>query len=80
MKILSAEMAKIPAQTIKKIIKQDFGLQITDDAAVAFARVLGKKAEVISKFAVKNAKKEKRNKVTRKDIEDYVMKKGLDED
>ena len=73
-------MANIPTQAIKKMIQNNFGLQITDDAAAALARMLEKKAESISRFAVKNAKKGKRNKVTKQDIEEYVMRTGLDED
>jgi histone H3/H4 len=80
MRILSAEMATIPKQAIKKMVMRSFGLKITDDAAAAIAAVLEKKAKKISLFAVKNAKRDKRNKVMKKDIEDYVMKIGLDED
>ena len=79
MKILSAEMANIPKQAIKKMIQRSFGLQITNDAAAALADVLEKWARKISKYAVGNAKKEKRNKVVKKDIEEYVLKVGLDE-
>ncbi len=80
MKILSAEMATIPTQAIKRMVLHSFGLKITDDAARAMAQELERKAKRISRFAVSNAKKEKRNKVTKKDIEEYVMKIGLDED
>lgn len=79
MKILSAEMANIPRQAIKKMVMRSFGLQITDDAAGALARMLESKARKISKFAVKNARREKRDKVMRKDVEEYAMKAGLDE-
>ena len=79
MKILSAEMANIPKKSIKKMIQGSFGLQITDDAAGALAQLLERRARRISKFAVLNAKKEKRNKVTKKDIEEYVLKVGIDE-
>jgi histone H3/H4 len=80
MKILSADMATIPRQAVKKIVKKYFGLQMTDDAAGAFAGLLEEKARRISTFAVKNAKKENRSKVTKKDIQDYVLKVGSDED
>ena len=73
-------MASIPKQAIRKIVRQSFGLQISDDAAAAMARLLEKKAEKISKFAVKNARKEKRSKVTRRDIREYALREGLDED
>jgi histone H3/H4 len=80
MKILSAEMASIPKQAIKKMVQEYFGLQITDDGAAAIARLLERRARKISKFAVKNAKKESREKVTKKDIQEYVLKVGSDED
>ena len=80
MKILSAEMATIPKQAIKEMVLRSFGLRITDDAAGTIANMLEKKARRISQFAVKNAKKDKRNKVMKRDIEEYVMKIGLDED
>ena len=73
-------MASIPKQAIKKLIKNYFKVNISDDGAVALARILEKKAKRISKFAVKNAKREKRDRVTKKDIEEYVLKIGLDED
>ena len=80
MKILSADMATIPKQAVKKIFSRYFGLQITDEGAGALARVLEKKAKSISAFAVKNARKDKRNKVTKADIQEYVLKVGSDED
>jgi histone H3/H4 len=79
MKILSAEMATIPKQAVKKIFNKYFGLQITEEGAGAIARLLEKKAKKISSFAVKNAKKDNRDKVTKKDIEDYILKVGSDE-
>ncbi len=72
-------MAGIPKQAIKKMIKQKFGLQITEDAAGVLALMLEKKARKISEFAVGNAKKNKRGKVIKKDIEDYVIKVGMDD-
>ncbi|MDE1855088.1 MAG: NFYB/HAP3 family transcription factor subunit [Candidatus Micrarchaeota archaeon] len=73
-------MANIPKQAIQKMISRSFGFKITEDAAAELARMLERKAKKMSQFAVKNASKEKRVKVTKKDIEDYVMKIGLDED
>jgi histone H3/H4 len=73
-------VANIPKQAIKKLIKNYFKVNISDDGAVALARILDDKAKRISKFAVRNAKREKRDRVTKKDIEEYVLKIGLDED
>jgi histone H3/H4 len=80
MKILSAEMATIPKQSVKKLLKKHFGLKMTEEAAEALARILEKRAKKISKFAVKNAKKEKRDRVTKKDIEEFVLREGFGED
>jgi histone H3/H4 len=79
MRILSAEMATIPRQAIQKMIARSFGFKITDDAAAALARMLESKAKKISRFAVRNAARANRAKVTKKDIEEYVVKVGLDE-
>jgi len=78
MTILSADMATIPNESVKKIMQKYFGLQITDDAAGAMARILEKRAKKISAFAVNNAKKEKRQKVTKEDIQEYVLNVGTD--
>ncbi|MDE1874170.1 MAG: NFYB/HAP3 family transcription factor subunit [Candidatus Micrarchaeota archaeon] len=73
-------MASIPKRAIKKMIQNSFGMRITDDAAGAMARMLESRAKKISRFAVRNAEHEKRRKVIRKDIEEYVVRVGLDED
>ena len=74
MKILSADlMAKIPRSAIKQLVKSYFHASITEGGADALAKMLESEAERISKFAVENARKENRAKVTRKDIARYVM-------
>jgi histone H3/H4 len=74
MRILSADlMAKIPRAAIKHLVKSYFDASITENGADAMAGILEKKAEEIAKFAVENAKKEKRVKVTKEDISKYVM-------
>lgn len=74
MKILSAEkMAKIPKKSIKKLVKNYFGASITEDGADELAKILEKKANEISKFAVNNAKTKGRTKVTREDIKNYII-------
>jgi len=73
-------VANIPKQAIKKLIKKYFKVNISDEGAAALAKILEGKAKRISKFAVDNAKKEKRDRVTKKDIEEYVLKIGLNED
>jgi histone H3/H4 len=83
MKILSSDgvcTASIPKQAIKKLIKRYFGANISDDGADAMARILESRAKRISRFAVGNARRQNRDRVTKKDIEEYVLKVGLDED
>ncbi len=76
MKILSADlMAKIPRTAIKQLVKSYFNASITEGGADAMAKMLEQEAKRISSFAVDNAKKENRSKVTRKDISKYVIGK-----
>lgn len=67
-------MANISTASIKKLIREYFDADITEDGAEEMAKVLSLEAKKISKFAVNNAKKEKREKVTKKDIMEYVYK------
>jgi histone H3/H4 len=78
MTILSADfMATISRDAIKKLVKKRFGAGITESGAEEFAKILEHEASVISAFAVENSKKNKRDKVTRKDIRDYVIKEKI---
>ncbi len=80
MKILSADiMAKIPRDPIKKLVNKYFKAKITADGVDELAKILENEAEKISRYAVENARKEGREKVTRKDIARSVLKKGLDD-
>ncbi len=79
MKILSAEfMASIPKASIKKFVKKRFKAHITDEGAEEIVKILEEKAERISKHAVGNARKDKREKVTKADVMKYVIG-GYDE-
>jgi histone H3/H4 len=83
MKILSSDgvcTASIPKQAIKKLIRRYFKANISDDGAEALAKILERRAKKISRFAVGNAKRQNRDRVMKKDIEEYVLKVGLDED
>ncbi|MGC8479818.1 MAG: histone-like protein [Candidatus Micrarchaeia archaeon] len=66
-------MAKIPKNSIKKLVKNYLGASITDDGADELAQILEKKANEISKFAVNNAKTKGREKVTKEDIKKYII-------
>ncbi len=67
-------MATISRGSIKALIKKKFGASITKGGVDELARILESEAKEISSFAVQNAKKNKRDKVTRSDIRDYVVK------
>ena len=66
-------MAVIPNQNIKKLLNKHFNVKITDDGAKEIARILEEEAQRISKYAVQNAKKDNRGKVTKKDIMAYLI-------
>lgn len=72
-------MASIPNSAIKGMIKKYAKVSITEDGAAAIAAILERKAKEIAKFAVGNAKKGKRDKVTKEDISSYILKKGTNE-
>lgn len=69
-------MAKLSRKAIKELVKSHFKARITDGGADKIAAILEKEAEKISAFAVQNAKRSKRDKITKEDIEKYVIKKG----
>ncbi|MDE1823728.1 MAG: hypothetical protein KGH74_00320 [Candidatus Micrarchaeota archaeon] len=71
-------MTRISAKKIKHIVNRNFGVKITEKGAERIAEILEKEAKKISSFAVQNAIKDKRGKVTKKDIKDYVIKRALD--
>ena len=73
MKILSADMASIPNSAIKKLVKKHFGANITDEGAAELAKILETEAKEISEYAVNNAKRDKRGKVTKDDILSYII-------
>ena len=54
----------IPPDAVKKLVKKYTGSNITSDGAAEIAKFL------------ENAKKKKRNKVTKEDIEAYIFQKG----
>ncbi len=67
-------MASIPKASIKKFVKRRFNANITDEGAEEIVKILEEKANDISKYAVSNAKKDRREKVTRSDVMKYVIK------
>ena len=67
-------MGTISRTSIKKLVKKHYGVGITAGGADEIAKILEVEAQKISSYAVKNAKKNSRDKVTKKDINDYVIK------
>jgi histone H3/H4 len=68
-------MANISRAAIKQLVSRRFKAKITDNGVEAIARMLELEAERIAKFAVENARKEKREKVTGRDIERYIIER-----
>ncbi|MDE1851528.1 MAG: hypothetical protein KGH69_02465 [Candidatus Micrarchaeota archaeon] len=71
-------MTRISPKRIKQIVNSSFGVKITEKGAERIAEILEKEAKSISSFAVQNAIRNKRGKVTKKDIKDYVIRRVLD--
>lgn len=69
-------MASISKQSIKQLVKRHFKAVITDDAAGEIAVMLEREATRISKFAVSNAHRSKRTKVTKEDVQQYMIGKA----
>ncbi len=68
---------KIPKATIRKIMKKDGDIKISDSAAEAIAEMLEKRAKSIANYAVKRAKKQGRKTVSQEDVDTYRMKFGV---
>ena len=75
MRILSADlMAQLSRDNIKKLVKKYTNANITDDGADAIAKLLEKKAREISSFAVRKAKEKKKDRITKEEINEYILK------
>jgi histone H3/H4 len=75
MRILSADiMAQLSRDSIKKLVKKYTNANITTDGAEAIAKLLEKKAREISSFAVRKAKEKKKDKITKDEIKEYILK------
>ncbi len=67
-------MASIPKASIKELVKKFFGVSITEEGASEMVKILEDKAKSISQYAVGSAKKAGREKVTKSDIMEYMIK------
>ncbi len=72
--MVSIMPANIPTQAVKKLVKKHARASITDDGAREIARILDREAKKISAFAVKNAKKNKRERISKDDIKAYIIR------
>lgn len=68
-------MATISRSSIKALIKKKFKANITEGGVDELAKILENEAKNISSFAVQNAKRKKRDRVTRSDIRDYIVER-----
>ena len=69
-------MAGISKATVKRLVRENSGVMLSDGAADALVGMLEKKAREMAAHAVANAKRRNRNIILEEDIEDYSIKKG----
>ena len=65
-------MGRISRDAIRRLVKKHFDVNVTEGGAEEIAKILESEAKRIASYAVKNAKKNSRNKVIKTDIKDYV--------
>jgi histone H3/H4 len=61
---------------IKRIIKKEADIRVSDAAAKAIATLLETKAKTIAKYAVNRAGKKGRRTVTAEDVDTYRLRFG----
>ncbi len=75
MMILSADTTvRISKVMLRRFVRENFGLTMSEGAADELSRILEKKARDISEYAVGKAKKRKRSRILTEDIESYKIK------
>ncbi len=67
---------KISTASIKKLVKEKYGITMDNEAAESMAKMLEEKASDIAKYAVAHAKTQKNPKVTADDIDAYKLDSG----
>ncbi len=67
---------RISSKTVKKAMRRRSDVAISEKAAAAIAKILEEKANSIAIYAVKRAKKNGRNTVTKEDVDNYRLKFG----
>ena len=66
----------ISKAAVKRLVKENSGVRLSDGAADEIVAMLERKAREIAAHAVANAKRRNRSVILEEDIEDYAMKKG----
>lgn len=69
-------MSGISKAMIKKLVKGNSDVMLSDKGAEVLVGILEQKAREIAAHAVANAKKRNRSVILEEDIEDYAIKKG----
>ena len=78
-KILSAEgefLGKVSKTAIKRLVKSNSGIAMSNAALESIAKLLEAKAKRIAEYAVKRAKAHNRNTVVEEDVDTYRLKFG----
>lgn len=68
-------MANISRTAVRQILQRSFNVKVTEKGAEKIAQILEREAGTISNFAVDNARREKRDKVTKNDIKQYRIRR-----
>lgn len=66
----------ISIASVKKLVRERYGIKIDDEAAQEMAKMLEDKASEIAKYAVEHAKSCNNSKVTSEDIDAYKVNSG----
>lgn len=69
-------MGKVSKASIKRLVKNNSGIKISDTAIESIAKLLEAKAKKIAEYAVKRAKAHNREVVTEEDVDTYRLKFG----
>jgi histone H3/H4 len=69
-------MGKVSKAEIKRLVKNNSGVAISDTAIESIAKLLEAKAKKIAEYAVKRAKAHNRDVVTEEDVDTYRLKFG----
>ena len=66
----------ISIASVKKLVRERYGIKIDDEAAQEMAKMLEDKASEIAKYAVEHAKSSNSGRVTAEDVEAYTLDTG----